>query len=342
VSDYWGTYLHYSDDFGRIWTNPIEASIKFAGETGQTLKNIWQICLGPADQPDLMYCGVEPAALFKSTDNGESWSMEQTLFDHPHRPRWKPGAGGLCLHTIIADPENSKRLTVAISAAGVYRTDDAGQSWQARNHGIRVVFEPEKNPEFGQCIHKISIHPSRPERMFLQNHWGLYRSDDYGDSWHDISHGVPSDFGFCVQVHPHHPDWVYIIPVESDQFRCTPEGRLRVYRTRNAGGSWEPLNKGLPQRDAYETVLRDALCTDSLDPAGIYFGTRSGKLFASSDDGKSWTKLVDGLPQIVSVRAVVVNELGSLSRNGSGRIKERGVPKPKKSTRSSGRRRRKK
>ncbi|MBV9074431.1 MAG: protein kinase [Acidobacteria bacterium] len=324
VSSYWGTYLHYSDDFGRIWTNPIEASIKFSADSGATLKNIWQICLGSDARPDQMFCGVEPAALFRSEDNGETWSLERGLFDHPHRPRWRPGNGGLCLHTIIPDPVNADRVTVAISSAGVYRTDDGGRTWQARNLGIRVVFEPEKHPEFGQCIHKIAIHPTRPERMFLQNHWGLYRSDNYGDSWSDISHGVPSDFGFCTLVHPHNPDWVYIIPVESDEFRCTPEGKLRVYRTRNAGGSWEPLTRGLPQHDAYETVLRDGLCSDSLDPAGIYFGTRSGKLFASTDDGKNWTKLADGLPQIVSVRAAIVTDLGKIApgTSATGRKKK--------------------
>jgi len=341
ANNFWGTYLHYTDDFGRIWTNPIEAAIKFPAESGAALKNIWQITLGSAEEPDVLFCGVEPAALFRSEDNGESWSLDRGLFDHPHRPRWVPGAAGLCLHTIIPDPLNRQRLTVAISAAGVYRTDDGGQSWQPRNRGIRVVFEPEKNPEFGQCIHKIAIHRTRPERMFLQNHWGLYRSDDAGDSWHDISHGVPSDFGFSVLAHPHNPDWVYIIPVESDEFRCTPEGRLRVYRTRNAGGSWEPLTKGLPQQCAYETVLRDALCADSLDPAGIYFGTRSGKLYGSADDGKTWNSIADGLPQIVSVRGTVVSELGTVSGGRTTNRSKSGKPAQKKSSRSGSKPRRK-
>jgi photosystem II stability/assembly factor-like uncharacterized protein len=311
VNSFWGSYLHYTDDFGRVWTNPVEATIKFPAESGAALKNLWKICLAPEDQPDTMFCGVEPAALFRSDDNGETWSLIRGLFDHPHRPRWKHGNGGLCLHTIIADPVNKNRLIVGISAAGVYRSDDGGQSWQARNRGIRVTFDPEKYPEFGQCVHKIDSHPARPERLFLQNHWGIYRSDDYGECWQDIAHGIPSDFGFCVQVHPHNPDCVYVIPVESDEFRCTPEGRLRVYRTRNAGRSWETLTRGLPQHDAYETVLRDALSADSLQPAGIYFGTRSGKLFGSSDDGKSWLKIADGLPQIVSVQAAVVSEFGA-------------------------------
>lgn len=334
VNSFWGTYLHYSDDFGRIWTNPIEATIKFPPDSGASLKNIWQLCLGPAEQPGVLFCGVEPAALFRSDDNGETWSLVRSLFDHPHRPRWKPGNGGLCLHTIIPDPINKERLTVAISTAGVYRTDDGGQSWQARNRGIRVVFEPERNPEFGQCVHKIAIHPSHPERLFLQNHWGVYRSGDHGDSWQDVAHGLPSDFGFCVLIHPHNPDWVYIIPVESDEFRCTPEGRLRVYRSRNAGASWEALSRGLPQQDAFETVLRDGLCADSLDPAGIYFGTRSGKLFGSTDDGKSWKNIADGLPQIVSVHAAIVNEFGNTSGMGR-RLKSKPVKPAVKKKKSS-------
>jgi serine/threonine protein kinase len=281
----WGAFLRSSDDFGRIWTNPLEAGIRFPTESGAALRNIWQISLGRNDEPDKLYCGVEPAALFESRDDGESWSLVRGLYDHPHRPRWMPGNGGLILHTILPDPCNKDRMYVAVSAGGVYRTDDGGTTWQARNNGVRVVFLPEKYPEFGQCVHKIALHESRPERLFLQNHWGLYRSDNRGDSWQDIARGVPSDFGFAMIVHPHDPDCVYIVPVESDEFRCTPEGHLRVYRTRNAGGSWEPLTRGLPQKRAYETVLRDALSADSLDPAGIYFGTRSGKVYGSRDEG---------------------------------------------------------
>jgi len=302
----WGTFLRSSDDFGRIWTNPLEASIRFPIESGAALKNIWQFCLGRADEPDMLYCGVEPAALFESRDAGESWSLIRGLYDHPQRPRWMPSNGGLFLHTIVPDPGKKERMYVAVSAGGVYRTEDCGNTWQARNNGIRVVFMPEKYPEFGQCVHKIVLHESRPERLFLQNHWGLYRSDNRGDSWQDIARGVPSDFGFAMVMHPHDADCVFILPVESDEFRCTPDGRLRVYRTRNAGGSWESLERGLPQKGAYETVLRDAFSTDSLDPAGLYFGTRSGKLFQSRDEGKSWKKILEGLPQIVCVKVAVI------------------------------------
>jgi serine/threonine protein kinase len=309
----WGTYLRSSDDFGKTWTNPLEANIKFPPETGVALKNIWKIALGPPDRPDVLYCGVEPAALFHSDDAGESWSLVRGLFDHSHRPRWMAGQGGLCLHTILPHPTETGRLIVGISAGGVYRTDDGGRTWEARNRGIRVTFLPERYPEFGQCVHKIVRHPDRPDRLFLQNHWGLHRSDDSADTWIDIAHGLPSDFGFAMAVHPHDPDCVYIIPMESDEFRCTPEGRLRVYRTRDAGASWEPLTRGLPQQSAYETVLRDGMVTDSLDPAGIYFGTRSGKVYASRDAGRTWREVLSGLPQIVCVASAVISELGGPS-----------------------------
>ena len=307
TQNFWGTFLRSSDDFGRTWTTPLEANLKFPADCGASLVNIWQIFLASHDS-DLMYCGVEPAALFESRNSGETWSLVRGLFDHPHRPRWMPGNGGLALHTIVEDPVNPQRMYVAISAGGVYRTDDGGRSWKACNRGIRVVFQPEKFPEFGQCVHKIVLHPERPERLFLQNHWGLYRSDDGGENWQDIASGVPSDFGFAMVMHPHNPDCVYIVPVESDEFRCTPDGRLRVYRTRNAGASWEPLARGLPQGGAYETVLRDAMTTDTLDPAGIYFGTRSGQIYGSVDDGKTWNRILGGLPPVVCIRAVSVGE----------------------------------
>lgn len=309
----WGSFLRSTDDFGRTWTNPLEANIRFPVETGAALRNIWQICVGREQEPDTLYCGVEPAALFVSRDAGESWSLVRGLYDHPHRPRWMPSNGGLLLHTIIPDPAELSRLYIAISAGGLYRTEDSGNSWQARNCGIRVVFAPERFPEFGHCVHKVVLHPSRPDRLFLQNHWGVYRSDNRGDSWHDIARDMPSDFGFGMVIHPNDPDSVYVLPVESDEFRCTPEGRLRVYRTRNAGGSWQALERGLPQHGAYETVLRDSFTADSLDPAGLYFGTRSGKLFGSRDEGKSWTTILDGLPQITCVKAAVLDLDGSPS-----------------------------
>jgi serine/threonine protein kinase len=304
----WGTFLRSTDDFGKTWTNPLEANVRFPADTGDSLKNIWHICLAGSDQPDVMYCGVEPAALFESRNAGDTWSLVRGLWNHPHRPRWMPGNGGLCLHTIVLDPASPGCIYVAISAGGVYRTDDGGATWNPRNRGVRVVFTPEKKPEFGQCVHKIVMHPDRPERLFLQNHWGLYRSDNGGESWHDIANGVPSDFGFAMVMHPRKPDCVYILPVESDEFRCTPGGRLRVYRTRNAGESWEPLMRGLPQKGAYETVLRDGMVADTLDPLGIYFGTRSGDIYASIDEGKSWKRILEGLPAVVCVRVAQVGK----------------------------------
>jgi len=312
TQSFWGTLLRSSEDFGKSWTNPQEASIRFPADTGLSLKNIWQICPGRADEPDVLYCGVEPAALFETQDGGETWSLVRGLFDHPHRPRWVPGNGGLALHTIVLDPADKQRMYVAVSAGGVYRTNDAGRTWTAQNRGIRVTFMPSKYPEFGQCVHKIVLHPARPERLFLQNHWGLYRSDDSSNNWTDIANGVPSDFGFAMVMHPKNPDCVYIVPVESDQFRCACDGRLRVYRTRNGGASWEPLARGLPQKQAYETVLRDAMTADSLDPTGIYLGTRSGQLFGSCDEGKTWDKILDGLPAIVCVRSAWIED-GSLA-----------------------------
>src|ERR1700730_5337492 len=307
-SSYWGSYLSSSEDFGKTWTEPETYGGKFPEGSDASVKQIWQIALGHPDEPDTLYCGVEPAALFKSTDAGESWLLVQGLYDHPHRPQWNPGGGGLCLHTILSDPSDIKRLYVAISTGGVYRTDDGGENWQSRNVGVRAQFLPpdQQYPEFGQCVHKIVSHPSKPQRMFLQNHWGLYKSEDGADSWTDIANGVPSDFGFAMEVDPNDAESAYIIPLESDEFRCTPEGKLRVYRTRNAGESWEALSNGLPQENALETVLRDGLSADGLQPTGIYFGTRNGKLFGSKDAGESWTAIVESLPAIVCVKTAVI------------------------------------
>lgn len=343
TQSYWGTLLRSSDDYGKSWTNPQQAPIRFPADTGMSLKNIWQIALGPSDEPDVLYCGVEPAALFETRDAGQTWSLIRGLFDHPHRPRWMPGNGGLALHTIVLDPTDKQRMYVAISAGGVYRTVDGGTSWTAQNRGIRAMFMPNKYPEFGQCVHKIALHPDRPERLFLQNHWGVYRSDDHAETWTDIANGVPSDFGFAMLVHPRKADHAYMIPVESDEFRCACDGRLRVYRTRNAGSSWEPLMRGLPQKRAYETVLRDALTADSCDPVGLYFGTRSGQLFGSRDEGKNWHKVLEGLPAILCVRCAVVEDgsgaAKSTSQKKSGAKALPSRPSTKRSSRIMARKR---
>jgi hypothetical protein len=305
-SMHWGALLRSSDDFGKTWTNPEEANVKFPERTGAALKQIWQIAPGRISEPDTLYCGVEPAALFVSRDAGESWSLVEGLWDHPQRPRWEPGGGGLCLHTILLDPAEPSRVRIAVSTGGMYVTADNGATWRPSNAGVRAVFLPDHYPEFGQCVHKVAQSRQRPERMFLQNHWGLYRTDDRGETWIDVANGVPSDFGFGLAIHPADPDCAWIVPLESDEFRCTPEGRLRVYRTRDAGGSWQPLSGGLPQDGAYETVLRDGLAVDALEPTGVYFGTRSGKLFASADEGDHWSEIADGLPPVISVKAAVV------------------------------------
>src|SRR5262249_43828875 len=241
-------------------------------------------------------------------------------------------------HTIVLDPADKKRMYVAISAGGVYRSNDGGNTWSAQNRGVRAMFLPDKYPEFGQCVHKIALHPQRPERLFLQNHWGLYRSDDFAENWTDVANGVPSDFGFALIVHPNNPDCVYIVPVESDEFRCACDGRLRVYRTRNGGASWEPLLRGLPQKRAYETVLRDALVADSLQAMGIYLGTRSGQLFVSRDDGKSWERIMEGLPPVLCIRNAFLQDMASEASVLSSTQKAQRPSSPRGSVSASSRR----
>jgi photosystem II stability/assembly factor-like uncharacterized protein len=329
----YGTTLRNSDDFGKTWTNPEGHAIKFPEDTGQALKQIWQI-MPAGDGPDHLYCGVEPASLFESRDGGNSWSLVRGLFNHPHREKWNPGNGGLCMHTVLPDPQNPHRVLVAVSAAGVYRTDDGGKTWDARNKGLKAEFMPEGSqfPDFGQCVHKVARHPSKPEQMFLQNHGGLYRSDNAGDSWTYIGDGVPSDFGFPMVQHPHDPDTAYIFPLEREM-RVGPEGKVRVYRTRNRGKGWEPLTKGLAQKNAFETVLRDAMTSDTFDPAGIYFGTRTGKLFGSANEGGAWQLIAEGLPPITCVRAAMVDSAGM-----RGKSKPMGKRAAKGKTKKLGRR----
>ena len=306
-SNHWGATVRFSDDLGLSWSGPERQAIRFPESSGLSLAQVWQIMPGRPEEPDVVWAGVEPAALFRSDDAGESWEPVKGLLEHEHRPRWQPGGGGLCLHTIVLDPTNRDRMAIAISTAGFYRTDDGGATWRPRNSGVRAVFLPDKYPEFGQCVHKVTHHHSRPERLFLQNHWGLYRSDDWGNSWQDVANGVPSDFGFAIQAHPHDPDTVYVIPIQSDEFRVVPGAQLRVYRTQDAGATWGALDHGLPQEHAFESVLRDGLAVDTHKQAGVYFGTRSGKLYGSNDNGERWMTLAEALPPICCVKTAVLS-----------------------------------
>ena len=307
-SFFWGTGVVYSDDLGETWVESETPNTKFPTDVDASVKQLWQITPAGEAEPGVVYAGAEPASLFRSTDGGETFELVRGLWDHPHRATWTPGFGGLCLHTVLPDARDPNKLTVAISTGGVYRSDDAGATWRPSNTGIRADFMPEdkRYPEYGQCVHKVARDASKADTLFLQNHGGLYRSDDSGSTWQDIANGVPSDFGFPIVAHPHKTGTAYVIP-NGDAFnRWTPGARMRVYRTSDGGGSWEPLTSGLPQKNAYITVLRDAFSSDALDPAGLYFGTRSGELYGSRDDGDSWELLAEHLPPVLSVRAATL------------------------------------
>ena len=302
---FFGTSVLRSDDLGATWSEPVEGgNIKFPEGTDAALRQVWQLCPATEAEPDVVYAGVEPAALFRSEDAGLTFSLVPGLWEHPHRATWFPGAGGLGLHTILPDPNDSRRMLVAISTGGVYRTDDAGATWRPSNSGIRADFLPDEQryPEYGQCVHKVTRDAADTRTLYLQNHGGLYRSDDDGQQWQDIANGVPSDFGFPVVAHPTRGGTAYVIPLEA-MGRWTPEGHSRVYRTSDRGRSWEALSTGLPQEGAYHTVLRDAFCADLGEGGGLYFGTRGGEVYGSVDDGDTWQLLVDHLPPVLCVRA---------------------------------------
>jgi photosystem II stability/assembly factor-like uncharacterized protein len=263
-------------------------------------KRVWH--LEPSlDDPDTVYAGVEDAAIFRTTDGGKSWHELAGLRSHGTGPKWSPGAGGMGLHTILIDPSNPKRMYVAISAAGAFRTDDAGKTWKPINRGLRSEYIPDPNAEVGHCVHRIAMHPSRPDVLFMQKHWDVMRSDNAGDSWREVSGNLPTDFGFPIDVHAHEPETVYVVPIKSDSEHYPPEGKLRVYRSRTGGNEWEPLTKGLPQENCFVNVLRDAMSVDSLDSCGVYFGTTGGQVYCSPDGGDNWTAIVHDLPAVVSV-----------------------------------------
>jgi photosystem II stability/assembly factor-like uncharacterized protein len=263
-------------------------------------KRVWH--LEPSlNDPDTVYAGVEDAALFRSTDGGTSWHEISGLRGHGSGDKWAPGAGGMCLHTILLDPSNPNRIFIAISAAGAFRTDDGGKTWRPINRGLHSLYIPNPTAEVGHCVHRIAMHRSRPDVLFMQKHWDVMRSDDAGESWHEISGDLPTDFGFVIDVHAHEPNTIYVVPIKSDSEHFPPDGKLRVYRSRTGGNDWEALTKGLPQDNCYVNVLRDAMAVDSLDKCGVYFGTTGGQVYASADEGNSWVPIVRDLPAVVSV-----------------------------------------
>ncbi|MEY9845896.1 WD40/YVTN/BNR-like repeat-containing protein [Streptacidiphilus sp. MAP5-3] len=307
-SSHWGPSVFTSDDFGATWQEPARPAIGFPESTGASLVRAWQLQPAGPDEPGVVYAGTEPAALFRSEDGGTSFALVEALWRHPQREQWGAGFGGQGLHTIILDPRDPARLTIAVSSGGVYRSADTGASWEPANTGIEARFFPEENrlPEFGQCVHKISTDAVDPDRLYLQNHGGVYRSDDGGALWKRIDAGLPADFGFPVVAHPHRGDTAYVFPLVADYERLAPEHRCRVYRTDDAGETWQALEKGLPQGEHFGIVLRDALTTDQGEPAGIYFGNKNGEVYGSADEGETWALLHEHLPTVLCVRAATL------------------------------------
>ena len=332
TSGWFGQIIQRSDDGGKTWHQPgtppgepvapgppKSESNKFAynasPETGKPLtthqwydgtqhpwefKRVWHLEPSLTD-PNTVYAGVEDAALFRSTDGGLNWEELSGLRGHGTGPMWQPGAGGMCLHTIILDPSNPQRIWIAISAAGAFRTDDGSKTWRPINRGLKSQYIPDPNAEVGHCVHHVAMNPSRPGVLFMQKHWDVMRSDDAGDSWHEVSGNLPTDFGFVIDVHAHEPETIYVVPIKSDSEHYVHEGKLRVYRSRTGGNEWEALTKGLPQSDCYVNVLRDAMAVDQLDKCGVYFGTSGGQVYASADAGDTWAPIVRDLPAVLSV-----------------------------------------
>ena len=339
TSGWFGQIIQRSDDGGRSWIQPGSDSAAeeaaaagvpqgqsnmfvydISDETGRPLTThqwydgtqhpwefarVWHLEPSPED-PDTCYAGVEDAALFKTTDGGATWRELAGLRGHPSAPDWSPGAGGMCLHTIILDPKHNGRIFCAISAAGAFRSDDGGETWRPINHGLHSDYIPDPTAEVGHCVHRLAMHPSNPDTLFMQKHWDIMRSDDGGESWREVSGNLPSDFGFPIAVHAHEPETIYVVPILSDSLHYPPDGKLRVYRSRSGGEQWEALGNGLPQQHCYVNVLRDAMAVDTADPCGIYFGTTGGEVYASADSGDSWGPIASNLPAVLSVEAQTI------------------------------------
>ena len=335
-SGWFGQIIQRSNDGGKTW-EAAGNNFAYDGVPGThqwydgtphpwEFKRVWHLEPSLTD-PDAVYAGIEDAALFHTTDGAQTWAELPGLRGHGSGPHWSPGAGGLCLHTIIVDPRNPSRIYIAISAAGAFRTDDGGKTWQAINRGLRSEGIPDPNAEVGHCVHHITMHRSRPDVLFMQKHWDVMRTDNAGESWTEVSGNLPSDFGFVIDVHAHEPETIYVVPIKSDSEHYPPDGKLRVYRSRSGGNEWEGLTKGLPQRDCYVNVLRDAMAVDTLDACGVYFGTTGGQVYCSADAGDNWTAIVRDLPPVVSVevqttmiRVALPAHLRTLARVPSGEV----------------------
>jgi photosystem II stability/assembly factor-like uncharacterized protein len=324
-SGWFGQIIQRSSDGGKTWEQPggektpspydppggVSNKFVYDGVTGThqwydgkphpwEFKRVWHLEPSLSD-PDTVYAGVEDAAIFRTTNGAKSWEEMSGLRKHGSGPKWQPGAGGMCLHTILIDPKNPQRIFIAISSAGAFRTDDGGETWKPINRGLKSDYIPDPDAEVGHCVHRIAFHPSKPDTLFMQKHWDVMRSDDAGDNWHEVSGNLPSDFGFPIDVHAHEPETIYVVPIKSDSEHYPPEGKLRVYRSKTGGNEWEALTKGLPQSDCYVNVLRDAMAVDSLDDCGVYFGTTGGQVYCSPDGGDTWSAIVRDLPSVLSV-----------------------------------------
>ncbi len=304
-SEHWGPTIAHSDDFGITWHEPDNGAISFPADTDAALERVWQIQPDCADQPGVVWAGCEPISVWKSSDGGEHFELNRGLWDHPHRTEWGAGFGGAAAHTVLPSPADEAMIHVAMSTGGVYASADAGETWEPRNKGIGAYFMPDPLPEFGQCVHKVARDANNPDVLYAQNHHGVYRTDDAGDNWISIADGLPADFGFTIFTHPSRSGTAWVIPIKADGERIPPDGQLAVHRTDDGGSSWERLAVGLNEPE-YNVVLRDAACVDASEPAGVYFGTRGGSVYASADEGNQFSEVLSRLPDVLCVRAASV------------------------------------